>query len=467
MQVRAVAAAVVLGSMITMLGCAPTTTSTTVATTPSVSMSIPETTTSTPDPDYGGALGIYPVDPRTLEPLPGSVALTTADSMWGEASPNGRWVAVQVRLNTTPETDLVRLIDVGAGEVVAETKALPQYGLTVDDAGTVYRLAGTNRHWVEVLTPGDERFSRLADLPVGFGPWSETQVLDDGRLGWFGTIHIPPDEYLATITVADPSSGVVATHPVPGVRLSGEDSFDVGDWSVGEGLVPAVVWDEARSRVLVVHADEPVVTALDLDTGTMTRHTWSEPTTWLHRLAASWNPVAHAKGPSTGTNRSAVLTPDGETLFVATEVGEFVRSSEDDWSVEWTPRGVVAIDTTTWRVLDRWDEPIAILAMSPGGEYVVGTGLTRIDTLSSTGVGPHPISIISTSDMTLTTDLGVDSGEYDTISFSADGSYAYITRWGGATRVLDLVTGKSSTGPGASVVFGEAGLVVTSRYAGS
>ncbi|MCI0679061.1 MAG: hypothetical protein L0Z63_08470, partial [Actinobacteria bacterium] len=189
-QVRAVAAAVVLGSMITMLGCAPTTTSTTVATTPSVSTSIPETTTSTPDPDYGGVLGIYPADPRTLEPLPGSVALTTADSMWGEASPNGRWVAVQVWLNTTPETDLVRLIDVGAGEVVAETKALRQYGLTVDDEGTIYRLAGTNRYWVEVLTPGDERFSRLFDLPVGFGPWSETQVLDDGRLGWFGTIHI-------------------------------------------------------------------------------------------------------------------------------------------------------------------------------------------------------------------------------------------------------------------------------------
>jgi hypothetical protein len=165
-----------------------------------------------------------------------------------------------------------------------------------------------------------------------------------------------------------------------------------------------------------------------------------------------------------------VLSPDGQTLFVATEIGEFVRASDSEWHVEWTPRGVVAIDTTTWNTVGSWEEPIATVAMSPDGRYVVGSGLTRIDSITTTGVTPHPVYVIAVEDLRLHAELEVSTAEHDTISFSPDGSLSYLARWGSVINIVDLASSEvidTVLGPQEFTYFPQAGVVVTRRYAGS
>lgn len=474
-MVRRAVLLVVLGLGLLMFGCAPEAdppTSSTV-TTDSVSTTLPpSSTTSTSQHSEPGHVGLYRANPRTLEPIRTSEPLTTGDSMWGSSSPNGEWLVLNVWYGGPPETDILRVVDVQSGAVVTEAEVgAPQYGIDIADDGTVYRLAGSTNFRVEVLTPGTEAFADLLSLPEGFSPWSSTEMLSASRLGWFGSVTATDGLLVAAVGIADISSGGFDLYELPGVALEGDDEFDVGDWAVGEYFQPGVVWSRDDSRVYVVHADEPVATVIDLTAGTVIERDWGASTAWLDRLAAFWNPVAVAKGPEAGAIVTAALAPDGQTLFVAGEVGEFVSLEDGDWHIEWTPQGIQAIDLATWEVVETWDLPTAQVAVTPDGSRLLGWGVTRKDAINTTTYTGHPVVVIDTDTREVVGEVDLPYDDLRLVSFSADGSYVYFTQWDETFLSVDLSTnalvGTYILAGGMGTVFGENGLVAAPLQAGS
>jgi len=465
---------VVLGLGLLMFGCAPEADPPTSSTAIKVSESTtlpPSSTTSTSQHSEPGHVGLYRANPRTLEPIRTSEPLTTGDSMWGSSSPNGDWLVLNVWYGGPPETDVLRVINVRSGAVVTEAEVgAPQYGIDIADDGTVYRLAESTDLRVEVLAPGTEAFSDLLSLPEGFFPWSSTEMLSSNRLGWFGSVAATDGLLVAAVGVADMASGGFDLYELPGVALEGDDEFDVGDWVVGEYFQPGVAWSQDGSKVYVIHADEPVVTVIDLTAGTVVEHEWEAPTAWLDRLAAFWNPVAVAKGPEAGAIAPAALDPDGRTLYVASEIGAFVPSDDGDWHIEWTPQGIQAIDLATWEV-ETWDVPTAQVALTPDGDKLIGWGVTRKDTIDTTTYTGHPVVVIDTDTRELVGEVDLPYDDLRLVSFSADGSYVYFTQWDETFLSLDLSTntlvGTYKLAGGIGGVFGESGLVAAPLQAGS
>jgi DNA-binding beta-propeller fold protein YncE len=473
--VRRVVLVVVLGLGLLMFGCVPEADPPPSSTSPtgSASTTVPAPSTTTASQlAKPGRVGLYRADPGTLEPVRSSEPLTTGDSMWGSSSPNGDWLVLNVWYAGTPETDILRVVKVESGAVVSEAEVgAPQYGLDIADDGTVYRLAGSTDFRVVALAPGSEAFDELLSLPEGFSPWSSTEMLSEGRLGWIGSVVSTDGLLIAAVGIADIESADFDLYELPGVALEGTDEFDVGSWAVGEFYQPGVVWSPDDSKVYVVHADEPVVTVIDLTNSTVVEHDWEAPTAWLDRLAAFWSPVAVAKGPTAGAIASAALSPDGKTLYVSSEIGEFVRWNELEWHVEWKPQGIQAIDLATWEVVDTWDLPVAQVAVTPDGASLIGWGVTRKDTVDTTIYTGHPVVVINTETREVMGEVDLPYEDLRLVSFSPDGSYVYFTQWDETFLSLDLSTnalvGTYKMAGGIGGVFGQSGLVAAPLQAGS
>ncbi len=479
MVVRRAVLVVVLGWGLLMFGCAPeagpappSTVTIAFASTTIAPTIAPSSTTSTSQLSEPGRVGLYRADPRTLDPIRPSEPLTTGDSMWGSSSPNGDWLVLNVWYGGPPETDILRVVNVDSGAVVTEAEVgAPQYGIDVADDGTVYRLAGSTNFRVEALTHGTEEFANLLSLPEGFSPWSSTEMLSADRLGWIGSVTAADGLLVAAVGVADIASGDFDLYELPRVALEGADEFDVGDWVVGEYYQPGVAWSHDGSKVYVAHANESAVTVIDLTSGTVEEHDWGAPTAWLDHLASFWNPVAIAKGPEAGAIATAVLAPDGQTLYVSSEIGEFVPSDDGNWHIEWTPQGIQAIDLTTWEVAETWDVPTAHVTLTPDGDKLIGWGVTRKDTIDTTTYTGHPVVMIDTETGELVGEVDLPYDDLRLVSFSDDGSYVYFTQWDETFLSLDLSTnalvGTYKLPGSMGGVFGESGLVAVPLHAGS
>jgi hypothetical protein len=135
--------------------------------------------------------------------------------------------------------------------------------------------------------------------------------------------------------------------------------------------------------------------------------------------------------------------------------------------VETIPQGVEVVSTETWGVVARWDIPVSRVDLSPDGRYLVGTGLTVTDTLSTSQYSSEGAFIVRTDTMTLIGHADTPSEWYPETHFSPDSSYAYIAPFGGRKiYIVDLTNAEvieSIQGPEQLTVFGEPALLSTTR----
>ena len=68
------------------------------------------------------------------------------------------------------------------------------------------------------------------------------------------------------------------------------------------------------------------------------------------------------------------VSPDGRFLYVASRDVELIED-DDNWLVNTIPAGVATIDTTTWQVVARTEEPISDIYISQVGR-LLGSGYT-------------------------------------------------------------------------------------------
>jgi DNA-binding beta-propeller fold protein YncE len=417
-----------------------------------------------------GRVGLFRAEPDTLAPIPGTTPLTAGDWLSGTMSPNREWLVLNVWIDTEPDTDVIRVVEVASGRVVTDVTGSLRHDLRVGDDGAVFSLSESTASGLrlERLDPGGAMFQTVFDgFPDQFSPWSPTMLFGREQVGWLGTIGSGATQSPAAIVVGDLSSGSSNVYPLPDVALGFVGEHDLGDWVAPEIVEPAVVWDFAANRVLVVHADESAVTVVELGTGEVREHRWSPTSSWAGSLLAWLAPPADAKGPSFGASRHAVLSPDRDLVYVASSRAEIVSDEDGQWAIESTPQGVVAISTETWEVVDRWDIPASQVFLSPNGAYLVATGLRRTDTLATSEYQPEGAFIVRTDTGGLIGRIDTPGDWYPDIQFSPDSTYLYATAVrGGRIDVIDLKSGQviqSVRGPEQLAVFGEAALISTTK----
>ena len=432
---------------------------------PSPASTHPLSTSSTSLPERRHVVGLYRVDPATLQPIPGSEPVTSGDWISGSSSNNGDWLVLNVWIDTEPDTDIVRVVDVSTGDVVTHWQGPLLHDLVVGDDGSVYRGTQTCGQGASRMAPGTDRFSAVFDsFPAEFCPVAPMTPLDRDRLGWFGWISENPDEYQAGIVIGDMSDGSVALTLLPSVTVGSVGEQDLGDWVALELIEPAVVWDSERDRAYVIHADQPQVSLVDLTTGDLSEHSL-EKQTWVDGLLTWLMPPAQAKGPSFGVKKYAALSPSGDVLYTGGEQSEVVTVEDGTWRVETFPRGIDVISTDTWEVLTRFEIPASQLTLSPDGKHLVTTGVEVVDTLSSSGTNPTGAFIIGTDTMEVVAEVDYPGEWHPDVQFSADSRYAYLTHfWGGKIAIVDLENGRTLdqlTGSERLTVFGEAAMLST------
>jgi hypothetical protein len=430
----------------------------------------PTTTATVSITDPAGHAGLYQVDPRTLEPVDASAPITTGDWLHGTSSTNGAWLALTVWLDDDPDTDLIRVVNVADQKVVTEANVLvPTYPMVADD-GTAYWVNGHLAPFIRLHSlQAGEGSAELAfnAFPVGFERLTGGTILDVNRIGWLGLFGPQTEEDAPGLVVLDLATSSTTTYLLPGITVGGGE-VDLGESSIFEWFQPEVVWDAERDMAYAVHADQDAFTVVDLDTGESKTLSWATSASWWGGLLTWLIPPAQAKGPSLDTRRSLALSPDGATLFVGTHSGELLSEPGDDLSVLGSPRGVTALSTETGEKLQHWDIPVSEVYLSPTGEYLVATGLTIEDNLSTSNETPEGSFIINVATGELVGHFMTRNGYLGQfgVQFSRDGDLVYLTAYGGRIDVVELESGEvvsSVTGPEYLTIFGESGLLATSR----
>jgi hypothetical protein len=411
-------------------------------------------------------MGLYRVDPATLEPLPGVEPLITADGVSGYSSPNGQWLALHVWSASTLQ-NLALVMESSTGEIVTEKSGILGDFLGVGDDGVVYQMLYSQfrGHTLRRLVPGAERYQDVdVDFPKEFR-YQVATFLGPQRIAMLGSFGEDPEDQVVGVVVVDLKALETTTHLIHGLTAGNVAEMDLGDWSLTETVQPVAIWDSGGDRVIFVHGDEDAVTTLDLSTGAKETHWWSSSASWLGSLFAWLIPPAQAKGPSEyGVARSAALGQSGQWLYVGTSVSEVVIESDEDWYIEHTPQGVEVVNTETWQVAHRWDIPASEISASPDGRHVVASGTTWTESLTTSSVQTKDVFIIDADTHEVVGQFPAFEAWHD-VQFSPDGDYAYLGTCcgGGRFDIVDLesleVVARSEHG----TLFGDALLFATEQ----
>lgn len=130
---------------------------------------------------------------------------------------------------------------------------------------------------------------------------------------------------------------------------------------------PAVVFNPDKQALYIVHADEDRLTTVDFKQHLVKTVDIRPKMTWFDRLLALTAGVAKAK-IANGTSKQAVLSPDGERLYVAGQTYETRQDSQGNWQTEQTPLGLLEISVASGAELSRMDTEAYQIALSPDGK---------------------------------------------------------------------------------------------------
>ena len=409
---------------------------------------------------------VYPVDPVTLEALPGFEPIPMGDWAWGVSSPNGRWLALVRGEDTGGRGESLSglaLIDIPAWELAGEWAQLESSPMTVTDDGVIYAVTySASSPQLVRATIGSDQPDVLAEFSPGFSPW------DLPRL-WDGEIVLAGHSYdtgsvqgMLSLVTVDPTNGTKLETPIPAGLVGPIKLIELESGRLGVvDSYPALTWDENNGRLLVVPSTEDLIVEFDTATGGITQHRFGGDTGESLPVEISQAQVNSAEIWASA-RRTAALSPHGRVMYVSGAAGEISEEEGAPVSVT-TPSGILAIDTETWGVIDRLDAPISDLFLSPDGTRLIAGGYREEFTDSRQESESSGIFVLDPIGLEVLAHHppGPAEGFMGQVSFSRDGSLAYVTTYGeGETAsVIDLEIGAILAERDDILVFGEVATV--------
>ncbi|MGH8950247.1 MAG: YncE family protein [Acidimicrobiia bacterium] len=415
---------------------------------------------------------VYPVDPVTLEALPGYSPIPMGDWAWGVSSPNGRWLAL-VRGDDTggggESLSGLALIDIPAWELAGEWAQIESSPMAVTDDGVIYTVSysGPGPQLVRATVGSDPDV--LAELSPGFSPWDLPWFGDDEIVLAGHSYGVSSTPGTMSVVTVDATSGTTVETPIPQGLVGPIEVIELESGRLGVvDSFPALTWAENEGRLLVVPPIEDLVIEFDTATRAITQHRFGGESDARPAAEISQAQV-NAAEIWASSRRTAALSPDGRVMFVSGTAGKIVEEDGAAVSIT-TPSGILTIDTESWEVIDRLDAPISDLFLSPDGTRLLAGGYseelreTRSVSESSGIFVLDPVGL----EVLAHHPPGPAGGIMGQVSFSGDGSLAYVTTYAEdeTASVIDLETGAILTERPGIMVFGEVATVADRGGAG-
>ena len=406
---------------------------------------------------------VYPVDPVTLEALPGYEPIPMGDWAWGVSSPNGRWLAL-VRGEDTggrgENLSGLALIDIPAWEMAGEWVQLESSPMAVTDDGVIYTVSySASRPQLMRATVGNGELDVLADLSPGFSPWNLPWL-------WDGEIVLAGHSYGASSTrgtmsvvTVDSTNGTTLETPIPEGLVGPIELIELESGRLGVvDSFPAVTWDENQGRLLIVPPTDDLVIEFDTATRGVTEHRFGDESDESPAVEISQAQV-NAAVIWASSRRTAALSPDGRVMYLSGAAGEISEEDGAPLSIT-TSSGILAIATESWEVIDRLDAPISDLFLSPDGTRLLAGGYSEEFTDSRHAFESSGIFVLDPIGLEVVAHHPAE-GSMGQVSFSRDGSLAYVTTYaeGETASVIDLETGAIVAEREGILVFGEVATV--------
>jgi len=395
------------------------------------------------------------VDPVSLEPMTAFEPIPMGDALWGSfASPDGKYLVATVDAHGSGVPEM-RLVDLQSWTPVASWPESGDFMFHINQQGSVFYVTyGATAEFRFAATDSTES-TLIASLPANYGVWGAESVTDALFL-LYGTKPAEPGSdgqeqvFVATVQL-DEAGPVLAEIPVPGVMVGQVDPVSQGPWAGYLYTSPSFTWDPVGARLLVVHGDEDVISEVDIETGNVIEH-----------------PVAGTVDLQSGTRRMSALNPDGRLLYVATRSVELIED-DDDWMVITRPAGVKTIDTTTWQMVARTDEPISDIWVSPSGA-LLGSGYTTEESESVSVSESTGLYLLDGSSLSVRVQYPPETPEqwWGPVTFTDSGSIAYASTWVRTPSVnaIEMTTGEFlSTAEGTETLemIGPVGVLASTR----
>jgi hypothetical protein len=395
------------------------------------------------------------VDPVSLEPITAFEPIPMGDTLWGQVtSPDGRYLAATVDAsgNGVPE---MRLVDLQSWVSVMSWPGSGDYMFHINEVGSIFYVTYGATAEFRFAATDSTGSTLLAALPANYGVWGAESVTDDLFL-LYGTKPAEPvsegQEQVFVATVQLDEAGPVLTEmSMPGVVVGQVDPVSQGPWAGYLYTSPSFSWDPVGARLLVAHGDEDVISEVNIETGEIVEH-----------------PVAGTVDLQSGTRRMSALSPDARFLHVATRTVELIED-DDDWMVITGPAGVKTIDTTTWEMVVRTDEPISDIWVSPSGA-MLGSGYMTEESESVSVSESTGLYLLDPSDLSVRVHYPPETSQqwWGPVTFTESGSIAYASTWVQTPRVnaIEMASGEFlSTAEGTETLemIGQVGVLASNR----
>ncbi len=377
----------------------------------------------------GDRVVLQRVDAVSLQPRTAFEPIPMSDWMWGPVtSPDRRFMAAWVN-DDRGNTEL-RLIDLLAWAPVASWPESGDLIVDVNEHGSVYFVGYSSTPEFRFAAIDGASSTLLASLHPAHSVWGAEAVTDKVFVFW-GTKPVVGSERTEQAFVATSDldhAGAITEIPLPEVQIGSVDPVSQGPWAPYLYTSPSFTWDPIGLRLLVVHADKDLVSEIDPLSGTVSEH-----------------PLGGAIDLGSGARRVSAISPDGDSLYVATRAVELIED-DDDWTVRTAPVGVATFDTTTWEMAMRTDEPIAEIWVSPSDDLILGSGYTTEESETVYVSEATGLYMLDSHDLSTRVHYApeVEDQTWGPVTFSQAGSIAYVSTWLATPRLhaLELASGE-------------------------
>jgi hypothetical protein len=181
----------------------------------------------------------------------------------------------------------------------------------------------------------------------------------------------PPNISLLDAADLSPRWSVKLEGVRDGIFLKDENATEANIHEPGQAfyISPGLAFAPERDALYIVHADAEKLTTVDFEAQKINTVDIQARLTWFERLLALSAGVAHAK-IGDGIIRQAVVSPNGEFLYVVGVNNMTVKDKWGNWQMEQTPLRLEILQTRDGSRLSRFESKGTELSLSPDGRFL-------------------------------------------------------------------------------------------------
>lgn len=349
--------------------------------------------------DSGEGHFLLPIDPATGQALANYEPISLGQSYSYAFSPDLHRLAVVGFVTPQyPHGGSLHLIDLETWEDHVQELRLDAYVNAMDLSPDGKRLAiayGNDESRILVLNvnlPFEKSKSAVLQEAMGFLVNKMKFTSDGSGLMVYGyQTEDPSTPYQVNIgppivTLLDSTDLSVrwqgnlegVQHGVVPKDQTGDKPVDIFQPGQAVYYYPGLTFAPHHNILYVVHPDEDKLTSVDFDTQEISSVEIKSELSWFERLLSLGAGVAHAK-IAEGTSKHAVVSPDGQFLYIVGVRSELADSEGDEWQINNIPLGLQIVRTEDGNRINRYDTEASDVSISYDGQYLFLQGWSQTD----------------------------------------------------------------------------------------